>query len=61
MSVDGNTPVAMLLPSRSGLGMCSIALVSFLCAIQNNFMEACSKIKNQTLVHVSIFECFCII
>jgi len=48
LTVDVSTPVAMFMPSHFGLGLCAVALVSFLCRIQNDFMEQYSILTKQT-------------
>ena len=39
MSMDNSRPLAVLLPSTSGLGICSTALVFFLTMLHNEFNE----------------------
>ena len=39
MSMDNSRPLAVLLPSTSGLGICSTALVFFLTTLHNEFNE----------------------
>ena len=39
MSMDNSRPLAVLLPSTSGLGICSVALVFFLTMLHNEFNE----------------------
>ena len=39
MSMDNARPLAVLLPSTSGLGICSTALVFFLTMLHNEFNE----------------------
>ena len=43
--VSEDLPVAYLLPCTSGPGLCSLALVDFLCCQQNTLLEFCSKQK----------------
>ena len=38
-SMDNSRPLAVLLPSTSGLGICSMALVFFLTMLHNEFNE----------------------
>jgi len=54
MKMGDNMPVSVLMPSRKGLGQCSLALIAYLCQVQNNFMENYSRIRKQTLVPVPI-------
>ena len=37
---DVTSPVAMVLPTTCGLGICSIALVSYLCSLHNDFLSS---------------------
>ena len=43
--IPGELPVAYLLPSASGPGLCSLALSDFLSCQQNKLLELCSKQK----------------
>ena len=43
--IPGKLPVAYLLPSASGPGLCSLALSDFLSCQQNKLLELCSKLK----------------
>jgi hypothetical protein len=55
--VTDQTTLDMLLPSKRGQGLCPIALVTYLCQIQNKFMEEYSRITNQRFeTEVSIQE-----
>ena len=45
--VNQDTPLAMLLPSDQGMGGCALALVHFLCAQQNEFLELYARISGQ--------------
>jgi len=45
--IDVETRLAVLLPSLRGWGLCSVALVYYLCQLQNNFMEGYSERTKQ--------------
>ncbi len=47
LTINDNTPVIVLIPSVKGRGQCSLALISYLCQVQNNFMEEFSRIIGQ--------------
>jgi hypothetical protein len=49
LTVDPDTAVSVLMPSSKGLGQCSLALISYLCQVQNQFMEEYSYVTKQKL------------
>jgi hypothetical protein len=46
-TMNKSSRLAQLLPSMRGYGVCSIALVCFLCKKQNDFLEQYSQIQQQ--------------
>jgi hypothetical protein len=48
--VDDDTPVLFLMPSAKGRGQCSLALITYLCRVQNQFMEEYCRITKQGFV-----------
>ena len=46
LEINMNTPLVMLLPSWRGQGLCSMAMVYFLCAVQNHFLDGYAEIMN---------------
>ena len=49
-TMNKSSPLAHLLPSMRGYGVCSIALICFLCKKQNDFLEQYLQIKQQKCV-----------
>ncbi|XP_064641334.1 E3 ubiquitin-protein ligase rnf213-alpha-like isoform X1 [Lineus longissimus] len=47
MTVIPNTPIAMLIPSSRGLGLCSMMLVEYLTRRQNDFIMAYCRHRNK--------------
>ncbi|XP_064641333.1 E3 ubiquitin-protein ligase rnf213-alpha-like isoform X2 [Lineus longissimus] len=47
MTVNPNTPIAMLIPSSRGLGLCSMMLVEYLTRRQNDFIMAYCRHRNK--------------
>ena len=46
---DLTSPVAMVLPTTCGLGICSIALVSYLCSLHNEFLSSYCNITGSDI------------
>ncbi|XP_042198225.1 E3 ubiquitin-protein ligase rnf213-alpha isoform X2 [Callorhinchus milii] len=46
--INANSTLDVLLPRRQGLGLCSTALISYLVALQNDFVYTVEKYTNKT-------------
>ena len=46
MEINKDSKLAMLLPTWKGQGLCSLAMVHYLCAVQNKFLEEYAEIMN---------------
>ncbi|XP_070580814.1 E3 ubiquitin-protein ligase rnf213-alpha-like isoform X2 [Ptychodera flava] len=55
--IDGDSSLAMILPTRKGDGVCSTALVDFLIITQNQFMDKYKAITNRDVSDVLIKPC----
>uniref|UniRef100_A0A4W3K881 RING-type E3 ubiquitin transferase n=1 Tax=Callorhinchus milii TaxID=7868 RepID=A0A4W3K881_CALMI len=51
--INANSTLDVLLPRRQGLGLCSTALISYLVALQNDFVYTVEKYTNKTTYSVN--------
>ena len=62
-AMDNNCPIAMLLPSTTGMGVCSMSLLFFLVNTHNGFLGTYRSATNQEryrdlLLFSEIFSCY---
>lgn len=53
-SVDQDTKIISFVPSGRGDGLRSLAVVSYLCDVQNQFMEEYSRLTGQRYLTIAI-------